>query len=115
MDQNTQNTDLLENLFRQMPEEELPASFRQQVMQQVNQEVVKLKKRNERLELIATILGALAMFALAIGAFIWLEIPKIQLPKLDFSIFPFYIYIGTISLVLLFLDYKIRKVLRKDE
>ena len=35
MDSNKKNPDILENLFRQMPEEELPASFRLNVMQQI--------------------------------------------------------------------------------
>ena len=34
MDSNKKNPDILESLFRQMPEEELPASFRLNVMQQ---------------------------------------------------------------------------------
>ena len=47
MDSNKKNPDILESLFRQMPEEELPASFRLNVMQQIAKETVKVKKRNE--------------------------------------------------------------------
>ena len=47
MDSNQKQPDILENLFRQMPEEELPASFRLNVMQQIAKETVKVKKRNE--------------------------------------------------------------------
>lgn len=115
MDSNKKNPDILENLFRQMPEEELPMSFRLNMMQQITKETVKNRKRNEWFGLTATIVGALIMSSLAISAFIYLDLPKIELPKMDFSTLQFYIYIGLLSLLLLFIDHKLRKVFHKDE
>lgn len=115
MNTEQKKSDLLENLFRNMPEEELPASFHIHVMQQVIKEAVKIKKRNERLGLLAVILASLAMLALAVLAFLYMDLPRITMPKMDFSVFSFYLYIGILSLFLLFLDYKFRRTFRKDE
>lgn len=115
MNTEQKKSDLLESLFRNMPEEALPASFRIQVMQQVMKEAVKIKKRNERLGLLAVILASLAMITLAALAFLYMDLPRITMPKIDFSAFSFYLYIGILSLFLLFLDYKFRQAFRKDE
>lgn len=115
MNTEQKKSDLLESLFRNMPEEELPASFRIHVMQQVMKEAVKIKKRDERLGLLAVILASLAMLTLAVLAFLYMDLPRITMPKMDFSAFSFYLYIGMLSLFLLFLDYKFRRAFRKDE
>ena len=65
MDSNKKNPDILESLFRQMPEEELPASFRLNVMQQIAKETVKVKKRNEWFGLAAVIVASLGMLGMA--------------------------------------------------
>lgn len=109
------NKDPLEKLFRQLPEEELPVSFRIEVMRQVTHEVVMRKKRNKLFGLLAVILASLIMASLAVVSIIYMELPKIALPQINPSAFSFYIYIGALSLFLLFLDYKIRRLFHKDE
>ena len=121
MDDNKKNTDILESLFKQMPEEELPVSFRPNVMQLIALETVRIKKRNERLGLIAVIVASLGIVGMAIASiFYYMELseitwPQITWPKIDFPTFSFYFYIGILTLILLFLDYKLRKVFHKDE
>lgn len=115
MDSNKKNPDILENLFRQMPEEELPASFRLNVMQQIAKEAVKVRKRNEWFGLAAVIAASLLMLAMAVVSFFYIELPQVNWPKIDLSALSFYFYIGILSLLLLFADYKLRKAFRKDE
>ena len=115
MDSNKKNPDILENLFRQMPEEELPASFRLNVMQQIAKETVKVRKRNEWFGLAAVIAASLLMLAIAAVSFFYMELPPISWPKINLSALSFYFYIGILSLLLLFADYKLRKAFRKDE
>lgn len=115
MDKDQRQPDILENLFKQLPEEELPASFRANVMRQIMQEAVKVKKKNERYGLIAAIIASLAMLALAALSFIYMGIPKLSIPKIDVTAFSFYLYIGGLTLILLFADYKLRKLFHKEE
>lgn len=121
MDDTKKNPDILENLFRQMPEEELPASFRLNVMQQIAHETIKVRKRNECLGLAAVIAASLGMLGMAVAAILYyIGMPETTMtpmawPKIDISAFSFYFYIGILTLILLFLDYKFRKAYRKDE
>lgn len=120
MDNNKKNPDILENLFRQMPEEELPVSFRLNVMQQISKESVKIKKRNEWLGLAAVIAASLLMLAIAVASLFYTGIPQttwsqITWPRINLPAFSFYFYIGMLTMFLLFLDYKLRKRLRKDD
>lgn len=115
MDKNQSDTDLFENLFRQMPDDELPKAFRFNVMQQIMAEAVKAKKRNERLSLLAAILASLVMIALGVAAFLFIGLPEITIPKLDLSVCLFYLYVGMLTLFLLFVDYKLRRIFHKDE
>lgn len=112
---NKTDNNALNDLFRKLPEEELPPLFRENMMQKIMREAVRIKKRNERLALLAVIAASLVMVTLAVLAFIYMELPVL---KFSFSIshlstlpsVPFYVYIGILSLLLLFGDYKIRKV-----
>lgn len=115
MDIQKEQPDLLEDLFKCMPEEKLPASFRSNVMRQILLENAKAKKRNERFSILAIVLGSLAMISFAISSLIYMGIPKITVPGIDLSVLYFYLYIGAITLALLFADYKFRKVFRKGE
>ncbi|WP_297903541.1 hypothetical protein [uncultured Parabacteroides sp.] len=113
MNINKEQPDLLGDLFKRMPEEELPASFRSNVMRQIMLESAKAKKRNERFSLLATILASLVMISLAVVAFIYMEIPKMAVCTISTSALTFYLYIGAITLILLFADYKLRDLFRK--
>lgn len=105
--------DYLKNLFRQLPEEPLPFDFRTTMMQRVMAETTRVKKRNERLGLMAVILAALAMIGLCIAAIIYMEVPRISLSIQAVASAPFYIYIGILALLLLWGDYVMRKRYRE--
>ena len=116
MDNKKKDSDILENLFRQMQEEELPVSFRVNVMQQIAHETDRSRKRNEWLGLTAIITASLGILAMAIAfIFYYIRLPEITWPEIDLSVFSFYFYIGILTLILLFLDYKLRKAFHKDE
>ncbi len=115
MSTHKEQPDLLGDLFKRIPEEDLPSSFRSNVMRQIMLESVKAKKRNERFSLIAAILASLIMIFLAVVSFIYMDIPKIAIPAISTSALAFYVYIGAITLVLLFVDYKLRNLFHKKE
>lgn len=106
-----QDKDLLANLFKQLPEEPLPTDFRANMMQQIMAEAERVKKRNERLSLLAIILASLVILGLGVVAFIYLGIPKvsISLSVSTLTTIPFYLYIGGIVLLLLWADYSFRR------
>lgn len=112
---NREQPDLLEDLFKHIPEEELPASFRSNVMRQIMLESAKAKKRDERFSLLAAIAASLIMISLAIVSFIYMGIPQITLPKISTSALSFYIYIGSIAFLLLWGDYKLRNRFKKRQ
>ena len=109
MNKNAQEHDLLKDLFRRMPEEELPSGFKERMMEKVCAEAVKIKKRNERLTLLSVILASIVILSLAVLSLIFLEIPRITLSLSALASVPFYLYIGILALLLLFADYKLRR------
>jgi hypothetical protein len=112
MNKEEEKEDILKGLFKQMPyQEELPAGFRQKIMQQVCAEAVRIKKRNERLGLLSIIAASLLIIVLAATSIVYLGLPRIDWASLP-SI-PFYLYIGSLTLLLLFVDYKLRKSYKK--
>ncbi|WP_288208069.1 hypothetical protein [uncultured Parabacteroides sp.] len=121
MDTHKDNPDILEKLFNQLPEEELPASFRLNVMQQITSEAAKVQKRNERFGLAAVVIASLGMLGMAIALILYYiglpETAEIQIrwPQIDTGIFSFYFYIGILALLLLFLDYRLRKLFHKGK
>lgn len=121
MDDHKKNPDILEVLFKQMPEEELPASFRQDIMQQIALETAKANKRSERFGLMAVIVASLGLLGIAAATlYFYIGLPeKIELPiafpKQNGILFSFYSHIGILALLLLLLDYKLRKVFLKRE
>ena len=109
MEAQNNHTDPLKELFSVLPEKDLPASFRQNVMQAVQEEAVRTTKRNERLWLFATIAIACVILALGIFALSYLDIPPIEWRIPDLSSFTFYFFIGSLAFILLICDYKFRK------
>lgn len=107
--------DPLADLFKQLPEEPLPAFFRTKVMQQVVLEAAKAKRRSERISLLCVIVASLFILALGALAFIYMGLPRINIPKLDPAGFHFYLFIGGLTLILLYLDYWLRRLFRKEE
>ncbi|WP_280749313.1 hypothetical protein [Parabacteroides sp. PF5-9] len=105
----------MKQLFKQLPEKQLPADFRSAVMQQVMAETVRLKKRNERFGFIAVLIASVCMIALAIMALIFHGIPKISIQLPSVIYFSFYGFIGICCLFLLFLDYFFRKKFKEKQ
>lgn len=121
MDTHKDNPDILEKLFAQLPEEELPVSFRQNVMQQVAREAAKAQRRSERWGLAAVITTSLVLLGMtAYLIHYYIGFPEdtgrnTQWPKIDSGLFSFYSYIGLLALLLLWLDYRLREAFRKRQ
>ncbi|WP_298551385.1 hypothetical protein [uncultured Parabacteroides sp.] len=111
----TEKNDILKDLFSRMPEEELPASFRANVMRQIMAEAERIRKRNERWGWIAVITASLSMIGIAIASFLYMGIPKISVQMPDMSTLPFYTYIGMLALILLGADYKFRQLFKRRQ
>lgn len=112
--------DSLSGLFKQLPEEGLPASFQHKVMQQIRKEAVRRARRKAHMEWLVVILASLTMIGLAAAALLYLaprhlSFPQLDISRLSFISIPFYLYIGLISLFLLWLDYRLRRAFRKEE
>lgn len=118
---NRKQTDRLADLFGQLPEERLPASFQTNVMQQIRKETVRRTQRKARLEWLFVIIASLTMIGVAVAALLYIGgLSHISAPRLDFGRMasnglPFYLYIGLLSLILLFADYRLRRAFHKDE
>lgn len=112
---NKEQPDFLEDLFSRVPEEELPASFRSNMMRQILLESAKVKKRNERFSLLAVILASFIMISLAIASLIYMKVPQINLPHINTEVLSFYLYIGALTLLLLWGDFQLRKLFHKRE
>ncbi|MDH6305755.1 hypothetical protein M2459_002489 [Parabacteroides sp. PF5-5] len=113
MSKQTEEKDILKTLFGRMPEADLPASFRDNVMRQVFAEALKVKRRNECFALLSVIVASVAIIALAVVSLVYMDLPKMAISLPDLSSVPFYLYIGMLTLLLLFGDYKMRKTYRK--
>ncbi len=110
---NSKDKDFLNTLFRQLPEEELPVSFRHSMMQKVFTEAARIKKRNERITLATVIIASLVMIGLATLVFIHLDIEKQRFTFPQISFPPFYVYIGALTILLLAIDHLFRSLYKK--
>lgn len=115
MNPNDTQTDLLKKLFSRMPEAELPDSFRQNVMEQIRKEAVRIQKRKERTGLATIIAASLGIIGIAVFVLIYIGMPKIEISIPSLPNLPFCLYIGAISLLLLGADYKLRQFFRKKQ
>ncbi|RHJ80007.1 hypothetical protein [Parabacteroides sp. AM08-6] len=109
------NNDILNDLFSRMPEEELPQSFRINVMRKIEMETERIRIQSERWGWTIVIITSLLIAALAVVSILYIGIPKISLPIPDLTMLPFYFYIGMLALVLLGSDYLFRKHFRKKQ
>lgn len=109
MHTNHTEKDLLQTLFRRLPEEKLPSAFQQEMMVRIWKEAKRTRRRN-KIILISAYAFALTLFAgLTIATYIYLEIPKIKVELPRISVDSFYIFLGVISIVLLLADYLFRR------
>lgn len=101
--------DRLKSLFKQMPAVSLSEGFRSQMMQRIEKEAVRKRKRQAWLEWSMLILSSTIMIVAAVLGLKELEIPVIRWPQIDPSLLFIYTYIGSIALFLLWLDYRFRR------
>lgn len=118
--ENSKERDPLKSLFSRLPGGELPAGFRESVMQKVLAEAVRIRKRNERVTLLLLILASAGIVALSVVSILYLQIPGISwgMPAVDWRMpdlpsIPFYFYIGVLCLLLLGGDFLFRRAYRK--
>ncbi|MCI7357231.1 MAG: hypothetical protein MSK40_05935 [Parabacteroides sp.] len=101
--------DRLKSLFKQMPAVSLSEGFRSQMMQRIEKEAVRKRKRQAWLEWSMLILSSTIMIVAAVLGLKELEIPVIRWPQIDTSLLFIYTDIGSIALFLLWLDYRFRR------
>lgn len=101
--------DRLKSLFKQMPAVSLSEGFRSQMMQRIEKEAVRKRKRQAWLEWSMLILSSTIMIVAAVLGLKELDIPVIRWPQIDTSLLFIYTYIGCIALFLLWLDYRFRR------
>ena len=113
----TNKKDILQDLFKQIPQERHSDPLRSNIMYQIMIEAERMRKRNERLNMSAFIAALFLMAGTTIGIFFYLKgtysltLPEITI--LDLSLFPFYFYIGFLALILLGIDHKFREIYKK--
>lgn len=105
---------LLKETFSRLPEERLPEGFRDKLMERIILENERAKRKEERISLIATIVASLMMIAAAILTYIYMDIDWINLPTTAPSTWRFYIYIGGITMLLLYVDYRLRRIMSRS-
>jgi hypothetical protein len=111
---NTNEKDWLKPLFSHLPKEEPQASFREDMMQRIMAEAVRIKKRNERISWLLVILASLAIIGLSVAAIVtYAGIPKITWRIPDLTAISFYFYIGALSILLLAIDHFFRQAYKK--
>ncbi|MDR1645186.1 MAG: hypothetical protein LBS05_05105 [Tannerellaceae bacterium] len=113
MNKNEKETDWLKLLFSRLPEEDLNASFCNDTMKRILKEAARKKRRNEFMGLAAVSLASLAIMGIAAGAIFYAGIPRIEWRMPDLPSLPFYLYIGVLSLLLLGMDFLLRRAYRK--
>jgi negative regulator of sigma E activity len=89
--------DILQAMFARMSDEPLPPDFLPAMMQRIREEAVRIRKRDAWWRATALTAASLTIVGLAVAVFVYQDFPRI-------SISPFHIYIGILSLVLLFVD-----------
>jgi hypothetical protein len=109
MNKNNNNDDWLKPWFSRMTKEELPASFRDDMMKRIEKEVAQRKKRNEWLGWLTVILASSAMIGLAVATLLHAGIPHMTQREWEMpELLPFYLYIGVLALLLLGFDHLLR-------
>ena len=113
---NPTEQDILKSMFSHLPEEVLPSTFQQKMMQQIRQEAIRIAKRNKFLRLLALFAASMVTIGLAVASLIYLGIPQIMTEKpqitIEFPQFtfpPYYLYFGFLVLILLVADHFFRQ------
>lgn len=109
------NKDYLHDLFSQLPEKQLSPDFRMRMMRQIEQEALRIQKRNRRFSWLALGLASAGLLVLGILTLIHLELslPSFRLSAEALATVPFYLYIVFLAFLLLLADHYLRKRYRE--
>ncbi|MDR1357435.1 MAG: hypothetical protein LBJ58_07190 [Tannerellaceae bacterium] len=113
MNSKEESSDRLRALFGRMPEEALPVGFNERMMSRVREEAVRRERRAGRLEALGLALSSLSVAGVLAGALIYAGVPTIRWEAPELAALPFYLHIGSLALVLLGMDYLVRRAYRK--
>ena len=106
METNKKHTEnALKQALRRRQPGRLPSNFNYRMMEQIRLEAEKQQKRKERVMLCGMIAGIL----LLLGVGVYTLVFKLDFSHADSSLLAFYSYIATLVLLLLGLDYWLRK------
>ena len=124
----TENKDMMRELFAGLSDESLPFRFDEKVMKRIHREALLREKRNKHLEIFAYISGGAVMIAVCVLILYYrgasFEFPQINLlmptftkPEFDFDSRSLGIsmYIGALALFLLIIDSTIRRRIEKTK
>lgn len=114
--------DILVKLFREMPDEQLPSGFRNNLMLRIQSETIRVQKRKERFVILCVVFASLIMILTALFLLVFnfssdtvdfsrLIMPQLQWPsffEFDQTSVHFYTYVGLLVLALLIADNRIR-------
>ncbi|GHV51660.1 hypothetical protein FACS1894181_13840 [Bacteroidia bacterium] len=117
MNTNVKETDWLRRLFGSLPEEELPQSFRENMMKRIMAEAEKRKKRSERIGWLSVAAASMGLIALSVGSILFARgsgaTIEFKLPEFNTTSMLFYLYIGALALLLLCLDHFLGRIYKK--
>ena len=105
--------DKMYELFRAMPEDKLPASFRERLMQEVAKEAEIQQRRSDRRGIWIASITSLLLVSLVLVFFVCFKMPGFRIPGFNMGEIAFYFSIGCSALGLLGLDYLVRHKLEK--
>jgi hypothetical protein len=100
----TEGQDILKTMFGQLPEEALSPAFLPAMMQRIQAESVRMRKRNERLRIVGLAAASAAIAGLAVAILVYIDMPQIRIDFSSISFPPVYLYIGALTLILLLAD-----------
>lgn len=110
----------LKQALERRQEGNLPSNFTFRMMERVREEAAKQRKRREQTLLWAVILGALSLISLTVYLLVVrMDFSlkdrglQMEMPTTDFPLMGFYCYIALLALVLLGLDYYLRRHKRR--
>jgi hypothetical protein len=114
-DMNRKENDVLQTIFDRMAEKEetLPEGFREEMMNRIRSESVRMQQHSERMQLLLLLATSLAIVGLAVATFLYLDItlPRITFPTISISA-P-YLLPGALTLLLLMADCLLRQAYDK--
>jgi len=106
--------DQLVCLFKNLPQEKLSSSFREEMMMQIRQEEIRVQKRNRLWSIIGIVSAILCLLGVSVYAIMKINWEEFRIPAVQWTpVSSFYIYFFVLVGVLLLFDYLFRKYYRE--